>query len=117
MALGLAACSSQEDAKKRVAEFLIEPNSAEFSEVSQSGNVICGLVKGKVRIDSYEGYRPFWSDPAAGGTGIMSFDTADQFLMLANRICPSKFGELLQAEFAEAKIRSIREEISANAPN
>ena len=113
----IASCSNESDALSRAAAFLVEPDQAQFSNVSRSGNTICGLIKGKTRIDSYEGYRPFWSDPAAGGTSILSFDTADQFLIIATNNCSSQFGELLQVQFSKTKVQIINDEISKNAPN
>lgn len=57
LALVCAGCDGT--AERAVRNQLIDPNSAEFSEVVVKGNVTCGLVNSKNRMGGYTGSQLF----------------------------------------------------------
>jgi hypothetical protein len=120
MALILAGCTNENELKEKAAGLLVEPSGANFSNISRSGNTICGLIKGKTTIDTFAGFRPFMADQ--GMAELMDFKSKsdfaiDEFKALAIRKCSSEFSAMLQSDFSKTKIQNIRMEASQNAPN
>lgn len=89
-ALLCASCSSsvEDDVRNR----LIDPNSAQFSELVTENGITCGLVNSKNRVGGYTGNVlfvaqggdvAFWGDPdfdAMGGTSACSPKALSIFL-------------------------------------
>lgn len=86
--LGLlcAACDGQ--AERLVRAQLIDPESAEFSEVTTKGNVTCGLVNSKNRMGGYTGRHLFlvrygqvflWRDNADVDQSMLSACSTEAF--------------------------------------
>lgn len=62
MALALVGCAEAE-AKRAVAEKLKDPSSAQFQNVRESGEYVCGEVNGKNSFGAYSGFRRFVAGP------------------------------------------------------
>jgi hypothetical protein len=58
LAILCAGCDNA--AERAVRDQLIDPASAEFSEVTSKGNVTCGLVNSKNRMGGYTGRQVFF---------------------------------------------------------
>lgn len=59
VALTLVCAGCDGAAERAVRNQLIDPTSAEFSEVATKGNVTCGLVNSKNRMGGYTGRQLF----------------------------------------------------------
>ncbi|MBX3564842.1 MAG: hypothetical protein KF730_09725 [Sphingomonas sp.] len=59
MALALLCAGCEGEAERAVRGQLVDPNSAQFSEVTTKNGVTCGLVNSKNRLGGYTGRKMF----------------------------------------------------------
>jgi hypothetical protein len=74
VALALVCAGCDGTAERAVRDQLIDPASAEFSEVTTKGNVTCGLVNSKNRMGGYTGRQVFF---VRDGNVYFERDTAE----------------------------------------
>jgi hypothetical protein len=89
----LCACDSllgaQEDqAKRAVAESLIDPSSAQFRNLSVQGSDVCGEVNARNKMGAYVGFTRFVVDTSTG-TAYMQEDFDHSDLLSAEDLCSS----------------------------
>jgi hypothetical protein len=65
--IALAGCSDQGGAKGFIAEQLKDPGSAQFRNVVDRGELVCGEVNAKNSFGGYGGYKPFLAEKTNRG--------------------------------------------------
>jgi hypothetical protein len=83
--LALAACQQPDpfaDAKAAVAHELKDPESAQFRDLKQYGDLICGEVNAKNSYGGYVGFEPFYTQ---GDTVELAVETGDDLVDVTSR--------------------------------
>ena len=106
----LAACSDSA-AEQRVKELLVDPSSAEFSDVYSKDGITCGFVNSKNRVGGFTGPQPFI---VRGNTAQISGDVPDAGFVDDLKDCDSRVTERLYRVMLHDKIvgaeRQVRTE-------
>jgi hypothetical protein len=115
MALILAGCSESK-AKERVKELLIDPTSAEFSDVHTKGGVTCGFVNAKNRMGGFTGNQVFIVQD--GVSEILDGVPSDEFLNdLASNCDKRVFDRFSRTYLNDLRIKAVREVRKEDASN
>jgi hypothetical protein len=84
----LTACNSKvTEAQRRVAERLIDPDSAQFRNVTVVGDSVCGEVNSKNRFGGYVGFQRFGYNSQSGRIAILGGGRISDIYTI-NEICP-----------------------------
>lgn len=107
VAIALAGCGVESDARKAVKGLLNDPASAEFSGIEKNGKNACGLVNAKNRLGGYVGKTPFLYLGEAGLAAIVPGVEEQDFKSLWYAL---KLKSNFEKEFEEmtGKCRAIR---------
>ncbi len=115
LALLVGACSDSE-AKERVKELLIDPSSAEFSDVYTTNGVTCGFVNAKNRMGGFTRAQVFIVQ--GGIPEIADEFPSDEFLNdLANKCDGRVFDRYSRTKLNELRVKAGREVRDENATN
>ena len=115
LAMLTAGCSDSQ-AKDRVSELLVDPSSAEFSDVYTKAGVTCGFVNAKNRMGGFTGAQVFIVQDDI--PEILDGFPSDEFLNDLATKCDSRvFDRYSRTVLNEARVdagRAIRKEDAAN---
>ena len=106
---------SQQKAESRVKELLIDPSSAEFSDVYTKNDVTCGFVNSKNRLGGFTGPRVFI---VHGETADISGDIPEPALVNQLSDCDARvIDRLARVTLNDKFIAAEKETRAENAKN
>ena len=105
----LSGCFAENEAKNAVKKLLNDPDSAQFSEVTngKKNGDVCGFVNAKNRMGGYVGNTAFFYEKASGIAGLVQPVEDSEFRSLWLAIKGNSFSEELEKVMMGCKVSEM----------